>query len=291
MADPEPSERLRFCAAHPVGSFTPGVRQLIVEVLGRTPEHVWDRRDGQEVGARMVATLIDTTDNVADSAELTIVGLSGSDEARLRLFEAALPWGEALARQGPKRAYDVSVWPQIVAFERVLAREGFEVAYGGYEMLLEAPASAPGPEPPEGFEWRELREGEADLLRGMLERAFEGAPDFHLTSPEVFRQRMAVRRPRPRLLWAGDEAVACLTVSAPEGEDGEGHVNTIGREPAWRGRGLGPLALAEAIRVLRAHGATRVTLGVAATNERALDLYRGFGFRQISVDRVWRRPL
>ena len=52
----------------------------------------------------------------------------------------------------------------------------------------------------------------------------------------------------------------------------------MGRLPAYRGRGLGPRLVAEGLRLLARAGAGDVELQVEADNERALDLYRRFGF-------------
>lgn len=46
----------------------------------------------------------------------------------------------------------------------------------------------------------------------------------------------------------------------------------------WRGRGVGSALLASAIESARAHGLHKVSLSVFAHNDRALALYRKFGF-------------
>ena len=55
-------------------------------------------------------------------------------------------------------------------------------------------------------------------------------------------------------------------------------MRVLGRAPHHRGRGLGRLLLEHGLRILAAAGVDAVTLEVAATNERALALYRAFDF-------------
>ena len=66
----------------------------------------------------------------------------------------------------------------------------------------------------------------------------------------------------------------------PHGATGE--LRIVGRLPAYRGRGLGPRLVAEGLRLLAEAGAGDVDLQVEADNERALDLYRRFGFEVVA---------
>jgi len=61
-----------------------------------------------------------------------------------------------------------------------------------------------------------------------------------------------------------------------------GEIRIVGREPSYRGRGVGPRLVAEALRLLHADGAGDVDLSVEADNERALDLYRRFAFEVVA---------
>lgn len=60
-------------------------------------------------------------------------------------------------------------------------------------------------------------------------------------------------------------------------------VESLARDPADRGRGLGAALLTEALRQLEAAGLAPVRLDVAAANEDALALYKGFGFRATDI--------
>lgn len=63
----------------------------------------------------------------------------------------------------------------------------------------------------------------------------------------------------------------------------EVHVNTLAAAPGEEGRGVATSLLDEGWADARARGATRATLEVAVSNERAQHLYRRFGFAPVGV--------
>lgn len=63
----------------------------------------------------------------------------------------------------------------------------------------------------------------------------------------------------------------------------EGHVTTLTVDPAWHGRHLGTLLLADLVRAAPARGVRRLTLEVRVGNEPALALYHRFGFMPVGV--------
>lgn len=63
----------------------------------------------------------------------------------------------------------------------------------------------------------------------------------------------------------------------------EAHLLTIGVAPAWQGQGYGARLLRFAMEQARLNGAARLFLEVRPSNERAVELYRHFGFRQIGL--------
>jgi RimJ/RimL family protein N-acetyltransferase len=74
---------------------------------------------------------------------------------------------------------------------------------------------------------------------------------------------------------AGPEIIGLLHVDASRFGFGEIGM-AVARE--WRGRGVGGALLAAAVDWARAHGLHKLTLGVFPHNERAIGLYRRFGF-------------
>ena len=90
---------------------------------------------------------------------------------------------------------------------------------------------------------------------------------------------MASGAVRWHVLLDGDRLAGLVQIALHGAGDGSrGEVRTVGRVPTYRGRGLGPRLVAEGLRLLRADGAGDIDLAVEADNERALDLYRRFGF-------------
>ena len=68
----------------------------------------------------------------------------------------------------------------------------------------------------------------------------------------------------------------------------QGRVDLIGVRPAWRGRGLAPALLAEALRTFAAAGMDAAGLDVDTGNETgALRLYEGMGFGVHRTSVTW----
>jgi len=63
----------------------------------------------------------------------------------------------------------------------------------------------------------------------------------------------------------------------------------LGMLPNWRGKGIGEQLLAHTHAVLREAGVKRVTLEVHEGNERALQLYRKHGYRELRELLTWQR--
>ena len=70
-----------------------------------------------------------------------------------------------------------------------------------------------------------------------------------------------------------------------------GYVASVGRVPAEKGRGWGPIVLAEAMRVLVDRGCTRMRLGVTASNVAAVRLYQRTGFQVVESWVTWHRAV
>ena len=63
----------------------------------------------------------------------------------------------------------------------------------------------------------------------------------------------------------------------------EMHVNTLGTRPGHEGRGVATSLMDEAWSAVAAAGVKRATLEVAVSNQRALALYRRYGFAPVGV--------
>lgn len=65
----------------------------------------------------------------------------------------------------------------------------------------------------------------------------------------------------------------------------EAHLLNIGVSPRYQGQGYGARLLRHIMSVAKTHGANTLFLEVRPSNERAVELYRHFGFRQIGLRR------
>ena len=63
----------------------------------------------------------------------------------------------------------------------------------------------------------------------------------------------------------------------------EAHITTLAIEPAWQGRKLGILLLCHLLQAAYYRGLARATLEVRASNQKALSLYRTFGFKEAGI--------
>jgi [ribosomal protein S18]-alanine N-acetyltransferase len=64
---------------------------------------------------------------------------------------------------------------------------------------------------------------------------------------------------------------------------GEGHVTNIAVEPSWQGERVGARMLLDSVRHASTNGASALTLEVRVGNERAVRLYRHFGFGPVGT--------
>jgi ribosomal protein S18 acetylase RimI-like enzyme len=266
---------IAFCAAH--GSFDRSLLRRLLLDLTSGPDGVVVIGDG--AGPALVCTVIDRAHNDADAAHLETLGvrvpLPAAALARL-VLEPAL----AFARGGERRALYVPVpaeRPVADDAARALRDAGFTHAYDGFEMRRDgaAPAPALGEPLPAGWSWAALDGPRIDAAHAALREMFRGAPSFSLSPLPGFRRAVASGATIWRALL-DDERIAGLVHIAVHGARGE--LRTVGRAPAYRGRGVGPRLVAEGLRLLRAGGAGDVDLSVEAANESALALYRRFGF-------------
>ena len=63
----------------------------------------------------------------------------------------------------------------------------------------------------------------------------------------------------------------------------EGHVTTVAVDPLWQGRGVATRLMSALCHHARARNTTALTLEVRVSNERAIALYRRFGFAPAGV--------
>lgn len=241
-----------------------------------------------------VGVVIDTCDSAADCAELNLfVG----ERAPARVLPELLAWGEAVAMRGPRTQLDVPLHNGAGVRPEALTAAGFAFAYALWGMT-----ASPAPRPPEGdastlasplpgFSWREVTPDLLPALHRTTARAFADVPGSFVPPLPMFIERCLTTPASPCLrhvLTDGEMVAAFVRV---ERRGSTGIVASLGREPALRAHGLGASALGEALRLLAAWGVADAALDVAAVNRDALSLYERHGFRAVTEQQVWRKPL
>jgi mycothiol synthase len=88
------------------------------------------------------------------------------------------------------------------------------------------------------------------------------------------------------LLWHGETLVGSCWLKVEEGRPGEFYAVAV--SPDHQGAGLGRVLMAAGFARLDERGIREATLYVEADNTPALRLYRGFGFREHSIDVQYR---
>jgi putative acetyltransferase len=145
----------------------------------------------------------------------------------------------------------------------------------------------PSVRPPEGVEVRPARPGD---LSGVTELigAVAGERRF-IRTEEVTRARTRQTRRWLRRSWTRDQAhLVAVADGRVVGDLGVGrednavtrHVASLGMAvlAEWRGRGVGSALLAEAFHWARWAGVEKLALTVYPHNQRAINLYKKFGF-------------
>jgi ribosomal protein S18 acetylase RimI-like enzyme len=290
FAPAEADGLIAFCVAH--GSPHDGA------LVGRMLRHltsdpagvlVW----GDEDGPAVVATVIDRTLNGADAANLEILGVRaplGVEAA----WELVVNPGVAFALGGPRGALDLSLYPWLIErmeeTERALRARGFAPAYTSH-IMRRPPGAASAEVPPldPGWRWAPVDEARVDEAHRAIGEMFAGVASLSLSPLPDFRRTVLNGPDVWRALLDGERLAGLVRVLSVE--TGSGKVGMVGRMPGYRGRGLGARLLAEGLRLLAERGAHEVELDVESENERALALYRRFGFEVVSRTPVMRISL
>jgi L-phenylalanine/L-methionine N-acetyltransferase len=148
--------------------------------------------------------------------------------------------------------------------------------------------AAPEAPPPPGVEIRPGRPADARGLRSHI-ATVAGERRYIRMEDEIWSVGQ-VRR-RLRRSWTSERAelvavvegriIGSLSIARDDGAITR-HVSSLGMsvDREWRGQGVGSALLAEAFRWARWAGVEKVTLTVYPENERALALYRKFGFSE-----------
>jgi ribosomal-protein-alanine N-acetyltransferase len=102
-------------------------------------------------------------------------------------------------------------------------------------------------------------------------------------SLSLFRQELAMADTRVYLVaQVGDEQVGHAGMMLVAGE---AHITTVAVDPAWQGRGIASRLLIALHRAAVDRGIVAMTLEVRVGNQRAIDIYRRFGYAPAGIRR------
>lgn len=257
---------LAFCAANPVAQAD---AERFLRHLCSGPAAIIDWRD-----RGVVAVLLDAVTGADAGVPLEIVGLVphalNVEVARDLLDEVA----ERTRKLGfPSTELALN---EIWAPHGGLAGElGYCRAYADLDMVCHDPNWGAAAKLPAGWAWHEVQPAWVDEYIRVLGAAFAGIAGTFLPSPAEIRRNLADSAIRARALVADGRAVAVLRMTPARR-----YIHAIARDPAWRGAGLGHLAMDEARSCLLAAAPWQgsLELTVVDTNAAAMKLYRRCGF-------------
>lgn len=269
---------LTFAKYHPISAVhTTPTRQVLTTFAA--PQGVFELTAGGRTA--LVAAVVDRMANVHDAALVEV--LAWDDEVPFEpLLLALIPDAEAVGRAAGRPRLSLSLPAGLTVGEGWTAVEG--------SFVMERPAVPwPAPTLPEGAAWEDLAPEGVDEHYAVLQAAFAGDPGTMIPDRATFGGVALASRPPVRVLRRRGEEIGFARVSLES--FGVGYVASIGRIPSARGLGLGPVVLAEALRMLLARGATRFRLGVTASNAAAVSLYERSGFTVVESWVTWHRAL
>jgi ribosomal protein S18 acetylase RimI-like enzyme len=287
LTDPD-VEFGEFVRAHSVADLEPPTIDGLVSTINREWIIVV-RGSGETVLAACVQN--DAGDSVG-SREVVLLGCAVPDRAAAAV-QILLGRVEQLARAGDGRQIDMQVPTALAYIAPQLATIGYRRASYNVDFELtglEACHAVPH-RMPEGARWQDVDEQTLRSARGCYERAFRIARRPGPPPLTDYSDAALSLSPRARLLMLDGEVIAFARVAWKDREAGLGEVRNLGRDPDVTLRGLGALALVEALRSLGAMGARRVMLTAASGNVRAIALYRAFGFTATERRVVLRKHL
>ena len=283
--EPASTERLvPFALAHPVAGFPESLIRRLLGTLISGPGGVIELADAD--GTAALALVVDLARSAADCRVLDVIG-ARPDVSPVNALQHAVRHAEPFIAAGPRAGLDVPLSPRLAGAAAFLTGRGYALSHTEHEMTAAQVSVPPSAPLPASWTWSPVTAATLDSYYDAVMAAMVGVPSFYASPRDAFRaSNLAAPEPDELLLHDGRVA-GFVSVRMQPGD--RGRVSLIGRHPEHRARGLGPRLLARAVGTLAARGATRWELDVAATNERALGLYRACGFEVVHSTPVYRR--
>ncbi len=276
---------LAFCRAHPARPTWPeSLIARFLQELSSDPANVVDlHKSGERVA---VAVLVDQIANLGNLACLEVVGISSL--LSTQEIYSALVSTCALRIPRHKDGFQISVHDQIPLSESFFTQYGLQPYYDSYDMIC--PTRTRTQSAPAGL----FESVESDLpeLYGVARETALHSPDIAI--PDFERWKGNIHSPKQNArTWIKKVAGAIVGyVRLAELDSNEGpEIRIVGVLPAHRSQGIGKELLSHALDFAAQNGSTQCRLSVAVTNEAALNLYLGLGFKMSERFRVYRTPV
>jgi len=256
--------------------------------LLRAPEAVIDLWKGTE--RQLVGVIIDSCEGVRGNADLCLLG-GGFQGLTREEFGALLERAEAITQSGPKSSLEISLSPGHEEQSAWLLEAGYQLAYSMYRMERPGglPLQAPRAALPVDYSWEALSPARLLDYYQVLKLAFAKVPGAQLPPLEEMSAHALKSGPQELQLLIDGRQVRGFARVKSAGDEAE--VYSIGRDPSCVGMGLGDHILLKALQMLQAKKPTRISLGVAASNEGALSLYRRHDFKLVQAHKIYERAL
>lgn len=139
----------------------------------------------------------------------------------------------------------------------------------------------------ENISFENLGFNNKDIFKKINNSAFSDSPNGGIISEKEVIDYFEKYKEKPDLIGIfkiGEQTTGTyeLTIS-----NSTGFIESIGISPDFQGKGFGKLLLQASINKLLKHGAKEIKLSVVSTNEKALNLYRKYGFEEDKIASVW----
>ena len=275
MNGPLIDELLDFCRDHPVEKVD---TERFLRHLSDLPQALVDLR-----AAGWLGVILSRAPDPAGATPFEWIGAGrealGPEMARRALAEIA-----AKARAMKLPGVHILMTPHWNGAEDVMRETGAAPLYHDLDMSHSDGKWGEDAPLPDRWRWTGFDEALALGYVDLLRRSFGSLPGFYMPAEEEVLRGVRETAPGVRILLDGDGSMRALTRCRIERR----YIHAIARDPDYRGKGLGRLAMDEARRVL---GPGPIALSTVRENRAAASLYERLGFKVTSELATWALPI
>lgn len=180
---------------------------------------------------------------------------------------------------------EVGAVAHLTAARRIPAYASVTLPRGTWERLPRSITATIALDAQENWNWMDIEYIPEVPLMGQVKEIdlLHELEDFHRVRNSAIPDSFLTPN-HPGVRWFGwyDHNGNIRAVGGAKGAAGGwpqgAHFGSIGTEPTWQGHGVGAALTSGMINIAFSEGATRASLGVYATNSRAIKLYERLGF-------------